>query len=130
MTKEEHIKYWIDIAEKDWAIHLKLYDSMDFVYCLFFVHLMVEKLSKAVWVKYNVDNYPPKSHNTCYILDQAKIGLSDEQKDFLLILNEFNIEGRYPDYNQKIFKICTKKYTDDILLKTKEIKEWLLSRLQ
>jgi hypothetical protein len=56
--------------------------------------------------------------------------LSTEQIDFLLLLNEFNIEGRYPDYKQNIFQICTNEYTDSILLKVKEIKEWLLNKLQ
>ena len=130
MTKEEHYKYWIEIAEKDWDILTKLYDSKDYVYCLFFAHLSIEKLTKAIWVKKNINNYPPKSHNTYYLLDQAKIELSTEQIDFLLLLNEFNIEGRYPDYKQKIFQICTKEYTDSILLKVKEIKEWLLNKLQ
>jgi len=32
MTKEEHYKYWIEIAEKDWDILTKLYDSKDYVY--------------------------------------------------------------------------------------------------
>ena len=51
MTKEEYIKYWIEIAEKDWNILWKLYSSKDYLYCLFFGHLVIEKLSKALWVK-------------------------------------------------------------------------------
>jgi HEPN domain-containing protein len=130
MTKEEHIKYWIDISEKDWEILLKLYESKDFVYCLFFGHLVIEKLSKAIWVKNNTENIPPRSHNNYYILDQSKINLSTDQIDFLLVLNEFNIESRYPDYKQKIFQITTKDYFEDMFTKIKEIREWLLNLLQ
>ena len=130
MTKKDYIKYWIDIAEKDLDILWKLYTSKDYVYSLFFAHLVIEKLSKAIWVKNNIENIPPRSHNTYYILDQAKIKLTTEQIDFLLILNEFNIEGRYPDYKQKIFQFTTKEYSDDMFLKFKEMREWLLNLLQ
>ena len=92
--------------------------------------MVIEKLSKAVWVLNSEENIPPRSHNILYILDHARIKLTEEQTDFLLILNEFNIEGRYPDYKQKIFQIATKHYTDEILFKIKEMREWLLKKLQ
>ena len=130
MTKKDYIKYWIDIAEKDQNILWKLYESKDFVYCLFFAHLVIEKLSKAIWVKNSIENIPPRSHNNYYILDQVKLDLTIDQIDFLLVLNEFNIEGRYPDYKQKIFQIASKEYADDILIKIKEMREWLLKLLQ
>ncbi|MBI4646344.1 MAG: HEPN domain-containing protein [Bacteroidia bacterium] len=129
MTKEEHIAYWISLAEKDWKVVKKLYQTKEYVYCLFFTHLTIEKFSKALWVKNNEDNYPPKKYNIVYLLEKSNIQLSDEQKDFLLILNDFQLEGRYPDYKQKIYKICTKHYTDDILVKVKKIKIWLRKML-
>ncbi|MCX6270622.1 MAG: HEPN domain-containing protein [Bacteroidetes bacterium] len=69
MTKEEHIKYWISIAEKDWKVVRNLYKSKDYVYCLFFAHLVVEKLSKAIWIKFKEENHPPRLHNIVYILE-------------------------------------------------------------
>ena len=114
MTKQEHIKYWITTAEKDWDIVKKLYKSKDYLYCLFFVHLVLEKIAKAIWVKQN-DITPPRTHNIVYLLEKSEINLSNVNKDFLLILNDFQLEGRYPDYNQKIYKICDKRYTDEIL---------------
>lgn len=130
MTKEDYVEYWIEIAQKDWEILWKLYESNDFVYCLFFSHLVIEKLSKGIWVKNCVGNLPPRSHNSFYILDQAKVELSTEQVDFLLVLNEFNIDGRYPDYKQRIYQITNKEYTDDLLIKIKEMRECLLKLLQ
>ena len=130
MNKDDHIKYWISIAEKDWNVVLSLYNSKEYVYSLFFSHLVIEKLSKALWVKTSEGNHPPRVHNIVYVLDNANIEINDEMKEFLLILNDFQLEGRYPDYQQKIFQICTKEYTDELLVTIKEIREWLLSKLQ
>jgi HEPN domain-containing protein len=127
MTKEEHINYWVLIAEKDWEIAQKLYLSNDFVYCLFFTHLAFEKIAKALWVKNHEDNFPPKTHNIVYILEKSDIHLNDEQKDYLLLLNDFQLESRYPDYKQKIFNICDKQFTDEILIIANKIKLWLHS---
>jgi HEPN domain-containing protein len=130
MTKNDHIKYWIDTSEKDWNVVQVLFDNNSYVYCLFFAYLSIEKLAKAIWVKQHSDNYPPRSHNIVYLLDDSNIDINKDNKQFLLILNEFNLECRYPDYKQMIFQKADKIYTNDILLKTKEIREWLLSNLQ
>ncbi len=130
MTKSEHIEYWLTIADKDWEIVQKLYRSEDYMYCLFFCHLVIEKISKAIWVKNHDTNIPPKVHNIISLLDESKISLDTENTEFMLLLNEFNIEARYPDYKQKIFKICNKKYTDEMLIKVKEIRQCLLSKMQ
>ena len=130
MTKFEHIKYWIDTAENDWQIVFKLFDSKDYLYSLFFSHLTIEKLTKAIWVKNNVENYPPKTHNILYILEKGEFQLNDDQKDFLLTLNNFQLEGRYPDYKQNIYKICTKEYTETMIEKSKNFRECILKNLQ
>ena len=130
MTKEEHIKYWIDIAENDWEIALRLFSSGDYLYSLFFAHLVIEKISKGLWVKVNPDNFPPKVHNVLFLLEKSGIQLIQEQKEFLTLLNEFNIDARYPDYKQKIYKICTKEYSDDMLKKVDEMRKWLLNKMQ
>lgn len=130
MTKNEHIEYWLSLADKDWDIVHKLYQSGDYLYCLFFCHLVIEKISKAIWVKNNQGNIPPKVHNILYLLEESNIVLDSGDTDLLLILNEFNIEARYPDYKKKIFKICDKQYTDEMLKKVKEIKQCLQNKMQ
>ena len=130
MTKNEHIEYWLAIADKDWEIVQKLYQSGDYMYCLFFCHLVIEKISKAIWVKNHETNIPPKIHNIINLLDESQISFDNEKSEFLLLLNEFNIEARYPDYKQKIFRICDKTYTDDMLKKVKDIRQCLLSKMQ
>lgn len=130
MTKEDYIKYWVDTAEKDWSSAEDLFKTQHFVHALFFAHLCLEKLCKAVWVKHNENNHPPRIHNLVYLLKQTNIDLSDEQIDFMLLFNDFQLEGRYPDYQQKIYSRCDEKTTNEWLNKAKEYKLWLLKRLQ
>jgi HEPN domain-containing protein len=130
MTKDEHVKYWIETAENDWKIVTKLFDSKDYLYSLFFSHLTIEKLSKAIWVKLSSENYPPKTHNILFILEKVDFKLSEEQKDILITLNNFQLEGRYPDYKRNIYKLCTEEYTNNLLKKIKEVKKCLLKSLQ
>lgn len=130
MTKEEHIKYWIETSEEDWNVVDALYSSNKYLYSLFFSHLLLEKLAKALWVKHNEDNFPPKIHNIVLLLEQAEIEMSIDQKKFFITMNDFQLEGRYPDYKNKIYKLITKKDTDEILSKVKQEREWLLKKLQ
>ena len=130
MTKKEHIDYWLKSAEKDWETMKFLLKGKRYVHALFFGHLYLEKILKALWVKNNKENYPPKIHNLLSILKQAKVELEEEQQMFLLKLNQYQIEGRYPEDVEKLYKITDKKLADDYLKQIKTIGECLLKNLQ
>jgi HEPN domain-containing protein len=129
LTKEEHIKYWLNTAKKDWRAVQNMYKSRDYLPALFFAHLHTEKLCKALWVKNNTGNTPPKIHNLVKILNEAKIQYSTDQMDFMLILNNFQLEGRYPDYLDKLYKTYKSKKTADILAQVKTFSKWLQEQL-
>jgi len=50
MTKQEKNNYWLQSAEKDWTVAGHLFEKADYTYALFFGHLMIEKLLKALFV--------------------------------------------------------------------------------
>ena len=56
MTKEEHIKYWVETSEKDFQRAELLFREKDFVFALFCLHLVLEKMLKTVWVKSSLGN--------------------------------------------------------------------------
>jgi len=128
LSKEEHIKYWIDTAKNDWQAVQKMYKSKVYIHGLFFAHLYLEKLCKALWVKNNKSNTPPKIHNLIRILNEAKIEYTPEQMDFMNIMNNFQLEGRYPDYLQKLYKAYKSKNTGEILAQVKILGIWLQSQ--
>jgi len=130
MTKKQHIEYWTMNAERDWERAKHCYKTKDYVFCLFCLHLSLEKICKALWVKHNETNYPPKIHNLEKILRYTPIELNEEDWKFLINLNMFQLEGRYPDYRDKIYKICTKDFTKEIFDEAKKMKICLTEKLQ
>ena len=129
LTKEEHIKYWMETARRDWRAIQNMYKSKDYLPGLFFAHLHLEKICKALWVKNNESNTPPKIHNLVRILNEASIPYSTEQLDFMIFMNNFQLEGRYPDYLQKMYKTYKAKNTGEILNQVKIFSKWLQQQL-
>lgn len=106
-----------------------MYESGDYLHALFFAHLVLEKYCKALWIKNNEGNIPPKTHNLIKILQEAKIECSTEQLDFMIIMNSFQLEGRYPDYKQRLYKTYKRGNTGDILKEVKKLVTWLRAQL-
>ena len=111
MTKEDHIVYWLDTCDDDRITMEALFASGRYTHSLFFGHLYVEKICKALWVKNHVDNTPPRIHNLGKILEGIETGLSDSDLMFLFDLNRYQISGRYPDYVNALKKKTTKEFT-------------------
>ena len=130
MTKQQHIDYWINSAEKDWVSVDILFAGKQYLHCLFWAHLALEKLAKAHWVKNQKENIPPKVHNIVWLLEESNIDLGDVTMIFLRKFNDFQLSSRYPDYLNEIYKICNKEFTFEKLEKVKEIRQCLLKTLQ
>ncbi len=130
MTKDDYIKYWVETANQNWAAAQDLFVTKHFLESLFLAHLSLEKLCKAAWVKMNTSNHPPRIHNLVYLLKQTPVEMEDERLDFLLMFNDFQMEGRYPDYRQKVYEICTEANTKTLLENAEKQRTWLLSKLQ
>lgn len=129
MTKQEHIDYWIKSSVKDLETMKFLSKGKRYVHALFFGHLYLEKICKALWVKNNKDNYPPKVHNLLTILKQADIVLDEDDQLFLLKLNQYQIEGRYPEDIEKLYAVTNSKLTTEYIAKIKTIAKCLQNKL-
>ena len=130
MTKEQYIDYWIDTAQYDWTGAEEAFNAKRYVHCLFWAHLVLEKLAKAHWVRTHQDNIPPKIHNIVRLLEQSDIDLGEDKMKFLEMFNRFQLSARYPDYINDMYRICTKDYTSGQLEKVKEIRICLIEMLQ
>ena len=62
-TKDEYIAFWISQADDDWTAVDTLFKGKNYLQSLFFADLVIEKLCKSLWIKYNTDNIPPRTHN-------------------------------------------------------------------
>jgi len=124
MTKEEKIKFWSDSAERDYKAMENLFASKDYSWSLFIGHLVVEKLLKALYIK-KFDIEPPYIHNLLIISDKLDFILSEEQKDDFSVINSFNLKARYSDYKEKFSSICTRDFTNEWIIKIREIVKWI-----
>lgn len=130
MTKQEHIDFWIKTANDDWEAVLSLYKSKKYVQALFFAHLTLEKWCKAHWVKDNDIKIPPRTHNLVKLLQGTQLEFSNEELMFLEEFNDFQIEGRYPDYMFEVYKRCGEENTKQLLEQVEKIIECLRERMQ
>lgn len=128
--KEEHIFFWIEQANDDWNAVNTLFNGKNYLQSLFFSHLVIEKLCKSLWIKHNIDNVPPRTHNLIVLLSSTPVKLTDEQSEFLLLLNRFQLEGRYPDYMTKMHNICNESFTKETIHSVNDFRIWLLEKLQ
>ena len=96
MNTELQIKYWIDGSGEDLSTAQILIEQERCMHGLFFCHLAMEKILKAVYVKIKND-FAPKTHNLIYLCELCGIELADEQTAFYAILMKYQITGRYPD---------------------------------
>ncbi len=128
-TKAEHIAYWVSQANDDAEASELLFSGKKFLHALFFTHLSTEKICKACWINDHSENIPPRTHNLIFIVSQTKMQLTQRQNEFLLELNRFQIEGRYPEQVDTLHKIVNSKMTRLIMDEAKQLQQWLLSKL-
>ena len=97
----EQINYWKLTAEDNLETAEILISNNKYIEGLFFCHLCIEKILKALVVK-EIGNVPPKSHNLIYLHEMAKVSISEEQRSFMAVLMKYQLEGRYPEYYEPI----------------------------
>ena len=129
-TKNDHIEFWLTQADNDWTAVDTLFKGRNYLQSLFFAHLVIEKICKALWIKHNEGNIPLRTHNLIHLLSTTPIELEDDKSEFMLSLNRFQLEGRYPDYLAKMYNICNEKFTTAMMNKTNELRLWLLEKVQ
>ena len=128
MNTREIINYWLRSSQEDLKTAIGLFRLMRYPHCLFFCHLFVEKIIKALVVK-STGHPAPYGHKLSKLARLTKIGFSDKQLDLLDELTAFNIESRYDDYKFQFYRKATKKYTQSYLKKAKDIYLWLRKKV-
>ena len=73
---------------------MNLFEAGNYVECLFWMHLTLEKIIKAHWVKDNPSDIPPKIHNLRKLAEQTVLNLTLGQFTFLDRMNECFSNGR------------------------------------
>lgn len=106
------VKIWKEGAEDAFDTAEKLFEAKKYHHSLFFVHLSLEKILKAIYV-YKKDQAPPPSHDLSYIANKAGLYLTKPDMENLNQISEFNVSARYEDYKLKLYKMATKEFTSN-----------------
>jgi HEPN domain-containing protein len=123
------IKYWTDGQELDWKMHKSLLKSKHFGPSLFYLHLSMEKLIKAIIVKESKD-HAPFNHNLVFLLGKTKLKFSEDVIDDLVKISEFNTTARYPKDIQAFYKTATRGFAIEWQKKATAIRKRLLQSLE
>lgn len=122
---EKQIEYWQSGSQNDFETAQILLENGKYIHGLFFCHLSVEKLVKALIVKFSAQ-IPPKSHDLFYLSKLAGIELPEKQEQTAQILMKYQLEGRYPEYYPKT---PDKLQLNHHYEQTKELLTWLRKKL-
>lgn len=129
MDKKQTIQYWLESAEDDWKVSNHLFEKSDYPYSLFFGHLTIEKILKAIYVD-RLNESPPYTHRLVFLAEKISLNLTMEQLELLETITDFNMEARYPDEKFSFKKRCTKDFTEKYRKDIQVIREWLLKQIQ
>ncbi len=122
------IKYWKLTAEHDYKTMLALFKSKRYSDSLFYGHIVLEKILKALVVQ-NTGNEAPKIHDLFRLAELSKQNLSNENLKYLKRVNRYNMRTRYPDEKLNFYKMCDFKYSKDNLIKIEKLYKELCQRL-
>ena len=126
--KDKLVSFWIDSSEKDYKTMEDLYMTKNYSWALFMGHLVIEKISKALYVN-NIADYPPLIHDLRRIIEKSGVELSSDKKVILDSITRFNIRARYDDYKQSFYALSTPDFTEKWIKKIKDCRLWIKSML-
>lgn len=122
------IKYWQKTAEHDRETMMSLFKSKRYSDSLFYGHLALGKILKALVIKETKDHAKP-IHNLVVLSQDANFILDKFDLEFLAEMNKFNIRARYPDYKLSFYKLCTLRYTEPRIKRVNLIYKKLCQKL-
>jgi len=122
---QKHISHWQNGAMESIETAEILIDKNKILFGLFFCHLAMEKLLKALYIQ-STNDFPPKTHKLLYLSDTAGLEIKNDIKLLFSTLMSFQLEGRYPEIS---IQTPNHKKAINILTKTKEALLWFQKKL-
>ncbi|HKR06396.1 MAG TPA: HEPN domain-containing protein [Bacteroidia bacterium] len=128
MDTEKIIERWETGAKEAYKTAQVLFSLERYNHALFFCHLTVEKMLKALVVQKTL-THAPYEHNLLKLSNLSGLEFAKEQLDILDEISAFNISGRYDDYKLEFYKKVTKEYAEEYLVSTNTLFLWLQKHL-
>ena len=119
---KKQIEYWRQGSTEDWDVAIRLVKGGKSRHGLFFAHLALEKVLKAL-VCHHTRDIPPRIHNLIRLSELAGLKPDDRQADVLADMNQFNLEGRYPESTTPI---PSRQEAMEYIARSQEVMAWLI----
>lgn len=123
-----NVDYWVESSKDDIDTAQKLFEAKKYHHSLFFVHLALEKVLKAIYVS-RKDQPSPQIHDLIRLVEKAELSIEESTKLQLAEISTFNVAARYDDYKLKFYKKATQEYTEKWLRLGKELYQELSKNL-
>jgi AbiV family abortive infection protein len=127
-SEQEVVKYWLTASKEDFDSAEILFQNKKYHHALFFCHLSIEKMLKAIIVK-STKTAPPLIHDLIRLTERAALNLNEAQKNDLAEITTFNIDARYDDYKLSFRKKAKRQFSLKYLKKTREMLQWLIKHI-
>lgn len=126
----DKVAYWIDIADYDLKTAEAMYQTGRWLYVAFMCHQVIEKTLKAYWCG-SQPNDPPYTHHHMRLAEGCGLydKMSDEQKNFLDLVTNYNIEARYPEDKEALARTLTPQVCRQLIDETKQLMTWIIEQL-
>ena len=129
MDKIKSSQEWSRQAEYDMDTAEAMLDSGRYIYCVFMCHLSIEKALKALYVK-RLGKTPSKTHNLVYLAQSTHVGMPEQTKEFLEMLDDVSVPTRYPEELEKLIREYSKDRAKNILDRSRAALKWLKQKLE
>lgn len=126
----EKTRYWFEVAEYDLETARVVLTGKRFLYVGFMCHQAVEKALKG-WFCDTKEETPPFTHNLALLAQKGGLlnEMTEEQRNFIDVLDPLNIEARYPTHKEKLLKSLNQERCMKILAQTEELITWIKQKL-
>lgn len=124
MTQEDAVILWKTGAHDAWETFEALCAAKKYTHALFFLHLALEKLLKALVIQ-KTNASPPPTHDLVRLAQTAGVALDNEKIEQLAEVSTFNVAARYDEEKLQLHKKATPAYLRDWQRLGKELFEYL-----
>ena len=127
---DEKVLYWVEMSDYDFDTAKAMLYAKRYLYVGFMCHQVIEKILKAYW-SHTLEEPPLKIHSLSRLAEKSGLdkAMSEEQLDFIDMLEPLNIEARYPSYKERLMKSLTETRCHEIIQQTDELRAWIKQRL-
>lgn len=125
---EKTVAYWKEGAEYDLEVAESLFQSGKYPYALFFGHLALEKILKALVVR-QTRKHADYTHSLPLLAGKLNLELPPEIGQKLAAFMEFYLESRYPEAQREFCRKCTPDFTRKNMDEVRKVFQWLREKL-